>query len=228
MATDPVSEPGRAGDPADPAAEIATLRAERDELEQRAVEAETMAEQLADALADAQRRLLEGGHATTPDVYTDAETDNHLTLFDGATPAAPGSNFAADGSDQAVLPLALAATAVVAFLVALVTVVSGGVGLITLLALVASGSLAWAAHQTRVVRMSVEIVDGVVQVVEGDTTRTFDLANDSIKVDVQGNPGDAYWRVRFYRRALDPVDVDATMVDAQEFMARLREHRPGL
>lgn len=217
--SDTSSSPDHAAEQApDHSAEVAALRAERDALERRAVEAETMAEQLADALADAQRRLAEQPG--------DADEAQHLTLFDNATPAEPGTKFAPDGSDQGVLPIALAATAVVALLVALVTVVAGSTGFITLLALVASGALAWAAYQTRVTRVFVEVVDGVVKVTEGDSTRSFDLNNDHIKVDVQGKPGDEYWRVRFYRRALDPVDVDATMVDPATFLAQVRHYRP--
>ncbi|WP_148611873.1 hypothetical protein [Nocardioides rubriscoriae] len=231
-----MSEPASGtGDPY--AAEVAALRAERDDLEQRALEAEAMAEQLADALADAQRRLAEratawhdAGQHDHHDHHDRRDSDDprHLTLFDDATPESAGGPLAPDGSDQAVLPIALAATAVVAFLVSLVMIASGRFSFLTVLVLAVAGGLAWAAVQTRVTRRSVEVVDGIVRVVEGDTTRTFDLRNDGVRVDVQGTPGDAYWRVRFYRRALDPVDVDASMVDPADFMARLREVRPNL
>lgn len=199
--------------------EVASLRAERDELEQRALEAETVAEQLAEQLADAQRRLAEQGPAGD---------DDHLSLFGGTPSTEPRGNLAPDGSDRAVLPMALLATAVVAFLVAALTVVAGRFSFFTVVALGVAAALAWGAAQTRVGRVSVRVVDGVVEVVEGDTTRRFDLRNDGVRIDVQGGPGDTYWRVRFYRRALDPVDVDDTMVDPAEFMERLREFRPGL
>lgn len=205
--------------PADPTAALQALRAERDELEQRALEAEAVAEQLAEQLADAQRRLADGGRATD---------DRHLTLFDDAGPAERHGHLAPDGSDEAVLPIALGSTALVAFLIGALTVLNGRFSYLTIIVFGVAGALAWAAVQTRVARVSVDVVDGVVLVVEGDTTRRFDLRNDSIKVDVQGSPGDEYWRVRFYRRALDPVDVDASMVDAQQFMDRLRDHRPEL
>ena len=106
--------------------QIASLRAERDELERRAVEAETVAEQLAEQLADAQRRLAEQRRRRTTD---------HLSLFGGAAPAEPRSNLAPDGSDRAVLPMALLATAVVAFLVAVVTIVAGRFSAFTVVAL---------------------------------------------------------------------------------------------
>ncbi len=235
MATGPVSTPG---DDA-LAAEVAALRAERDHLEQRALEAETMAEQLADALADAQRRLAArsdgawhdaGRDQAAPDqVSADpAGQPGHLTLFDGATPAAAGGSLAPDGSDRAVLPIALAATAVVAFLIGLVTLASGRFSFLTVVVFAVAAALAWGASQTRVTRKTVDVVDGIVRIVEGDTTRTFDLRNDGVRVDVQGKPGDAYWRVRFHRRALDPVDVDVDDVDPADFMARLREVRPDL
>lgn len=224
----------------DALAEVAALRAERDHLEQRALEAETMAEQLADALADAQRRLAARDEGAWHDAGRDApgaagrtgvgghDDPRHLTLFDGATAAEPGGTLAPDGSDRAVLPLALAATAVVAFLVGLVTLASGRFSFLTVVVFAVAGLLAWGAAQTRVSRVRVEVVDGVVRVVEGDVTRTFDLRNDSVRIDVQGKPGDTYWRVRFYRRALDPIDVDDTMVDPADFMARLRDVRPEL
>lgn len=217
MAARPVTTPS----PEHPDAtdELHALRAERDELEQRALEAEAVAEQLAEQLADAQRRLADG---------VPAADDRHLTLFDDAGPAERHGRLAPDGSDQAVLPIALGSTALVAFLIGALTILTGRFSYLTVIVLGVAGALAWAAVQTRVARVSVDVVDGVVLVVEGDTTRRFDLRNDSIKVDVQGSPGDAYWRVRFYRRALDPVDVDDTMVDPQQFMDLLRDYRPDL
>lgn len=226
MAAGAVNEP--AGDAA--AAEVAALRAERDELEQRALEAEQVAEQLAEQLADAQQRLAATAAATAAG-STGAggeDDDRHLTLFDGAPPSTPRGRLAPDGSDPAVLPIALAATAVVAFLAAAMTVLLEGVTFLGFVVLLVAGGLAWAAYRTRVVPSSVDVVDGVVVVTHGDDTKRFDLRNDGVKVDVQGSPGDTSWRVRFYRRALDPVDVDASMVDPADFMSRLREARPGL
>jgi hypothetical protein len=205
------------------AAQVAALRAERDDLERRALEAEAMAEQLAEQLADAQHRL--ATQASGPGADTD---DGHLTLFDGATSEDPRGHLAADGSDPRILPLALGATAVVAFLVFVMMLLTTGVSLLGLVVLAVAVGLGMAAYNTRYVPRTVHVVDGVVEVTHGDDTKRFDLRNDSIRLDVQGIPGDAFWRVRFHRRALDPVDVDDTMVDPAEFMARLREYRPGL
>ena len=206
-------------------AELAALRAERDSLEERALEAEAMAEQLADALADAQRRLA----ATSTSVGTPREPDDgrHLTLFDHAS-GPPGKRIAADGSDLAVLPVALGSVAVVVALVAVITVAAGRFSFVTVALLVAAAGLAWAALRTRVTPVTVQVDDGVVRVVEGGVPRTFDLRNDSVKLDVQGRPGDPGWRVRLYRRALEPADVDASVVDPEEFMAVVREFRPGV
>ena len=74
----------------------------------------------------------------------------------------------------------------------------------------------------------VHLDDGVVIVESGGTTKRFDLRNEQVKIDVRGRPGDGDWRVRFYRRALDPVEVDADSVDPTEFMTQLRAYRPGL
>lgn len=203
----------------EPDDDVAALREERDALEQRAAEAEAVAEELADQLADAQRQLADD---------TSAEDASHLSLFDDATPADPGGSLNPDGSDRAVLPLALGAVAVVALLVGVLTLTTSGVRFFTVLAFAAAAGLGWAAYSTRVSRLSVEVVDGVVTITEGESVHTFDLANEHVKIDVQGQPGDAYWRVRFYRRALDPVDVDATMVDPATFLAQLRAVRPEL
>ena len=125
------------------------------------------------------------------------------------------------------LPLGLGATAVVAFLVALLAVFNGSV-LIGFLMLGAGCFLAYWSYQTRVTIMHVSIDDGVVVVESEGTTKRFDLRNEQVKVDVRGEPDDADWRVRFYRRALDPVDVAASAVDPAAFMAELRAFRPGL
>lgn len=226
MAAGPVtSTPASSDDePTGSPDELAALRRERAALERRALEAEALAEQLADELAEARRRL-----AAQAEAADAAPVDpTHLSVMDGAEPAEPGSHFAPDGSDRAVLPLALAGIAVVAFLVAVVTVVAGRFSFLTVVALAVAGALVWAAAQTRVAPVTVEVVDGVVEVTSGESRHTFDLRNEQVKVDVQGRPGDEFWRVRFYRRALDPVDIDATMVDAADFMRRLREYRPGL
>ncbi|MEO9324187.1 hypothetical protein ABFT23_11905 [Nocardioides sp. C4-1] len=196
------------------------LVAERDALLARAVEAEALAEQLAEQLAEARRQL-----ARRP---IDPDDAQHLTLFDDAPPAAARGHFAADGSDRAVLSIALAATAVVALLVCVLALVTSGVSIFALVMLGLAAVLGWAALQTRVTPVTVEVRDGVVVVTARDDTKRFDLTNDGVRVEVQGRPGDAYWRVRFHRRALDPVDVDASMVDAATFMRRLREYRPEL
>ncbi|WP_139977419.1 hypothetical protein [Nocardioides litoris] len=219
--------------------ELAALWAERNALEARAVEAELMAEQLAEQLADAQRRLADraaqadqAAHAAEADQPSPAAAPagsgaSDLGLFDGSSAPRVGARYALDGSDRSVLPIGLGAVALVAFLVCVLSVVVSGFSILGVVLLVLAGVLGWAAYRTRYVPRSVTVEDGVVVVKVGDDAKRFDLRNDGVKVDVQGTPGQD-WRVRFYRRALDPVDVDESMTDPDEFLRVLRQHRPGL
>lgn len=222
--------------------ELAALRAERDSLRRRIREAEDIAEQLAEELGQARARLASAG-------MPDADA-SRLPLLDqtGLTPprrseAGEGAGAAAsagrggprsiarsaDGSDPILLPIALAGTAAAVFLVALLSLANNGfLSLFSLGALLASGLLARAAWRTRVVPVEVWVEEGVVQVRRGDQALTFDLTSETTRLEVSGDTDDTHWRVRFYRRALDPFDVDATMVDPEEFMAVLRRYRPGL
>lgn len=200
------------------ALEAEELRAERDAYQGRALEAESLAEQLADELAAARRTL--AGQAPPDDSHS-------LSLFDDVAAPEPDGRLAADGSDRAVPPLVLGATALVAALVAVLTVASGGPWVFTVAMLVLAAVLGWTAHRTRVVPVRVDLRDGTVEVERRGDTKHFDLRSDQVRLDVRGAPEDADWRVRFHRRSLDPVDIDASMVDPADFMAHLREHRPG-
>lgn len=224
--------------------ELAALRAERDSLRRRIREAEDIAEQLAEELGQARARLASAG-------MPDADA-SRLPLLDqtgltqprrseagegeGAGAAASAGRGgprsiarSADGSDPILLPIALAGTAAAVFLVALLSLANNGfLSLFSLGALLASGLLARAAWRTRVVPVEVWVEEGVVQVRRGDQALAFDLTSETTRLEVSGDTDDTHWRVRFYRRALDPFDVDATMVDPEEFMAVLRRYRPGL
>ena len=88
--------------------------------------------------------------------------------------------------------------------------------------------LAFAAARTRVGGVEIDISSGVVYIKKGETSYRFDLRNESTHLDMDGRPGDSYWQVRFHRRGMDDFVVDDGMVDAAEFVRRLREYRPEL
>lgn len=202
--------------------ELAEVRAERDALKHRVAEAEAIAEQLAEELGQARARLSEAREVAAPD-------PQRLPLFDDAVRQQDGSGRAANGSDPILLPIALGATAVVAFLIALLSLANNGFGsIVSIGAMLGSFALGWAAWRTRVVPVDVYVEKGIVHVEKGDAELRFDLTNKATRIEVVGRPGDSDWLVRFYRRALDPCDIDASMVDPERFLARLREYRPEL
>ena len=128
-----------------------------------------------------------------------------------------------------VLSMILAATAVVSGMVALLALVNDNLNTffgfaMILLTLV----LAFAAARTRVSGVEIDISSGVVHIRQGETSYRFDLRNEGTHLDMDGQPGDSYWQVRFHRRGLDDFVVDDDMVDAAEFVRRLREYRPEL
>ena len=82
--------------------------------------------------------------------------------------------------------------------------------------------------RTKVVPVEVSVVRGMVYVQQGESSYRFDLRKPETAVDMVGQPGDAGWAVHFGRRGLDPFVVDASMVDAAEFVRQLREYRPAL
>lgn len=191
------------------------LRAERDALAERCTAAEQKVAELTAELEVLRARLAE------------QESDS-LSLFEGSAEE-PRRGLRADGTDPRVLSLTLAATAVVAGMVALLALVNGnlqspfGLGMIGLTLV-----LAYAAARARVKPVSVSVADGMVVAETGGSTYRFDLRSEATQVQVQGQPGDPYWQVRFLRRHLDPFVVDADMVDPREFMRKVREFRPEL
>ena len=89
---------------------------------------------------------------------------------------------------------------------------------------VALGLLAW---RLRPNRSHVRIDHGLVDIVVGDRQHRFDLNNDNTDLEVVGSPGERDWQVQFLRRGLEPVAVDARMVDGEAFTEALRKWRPG-
>ncbi|MXG90151.1 hypothetical protein [Nocardioides flavescens] len=96
-------------------------------------------------------------------------------------------------------------------------VVIAAVATLTLWAVRASASPA---------RLRVQL--GQLEVVRGNRRDVVDLAGDYTVVEVHGRPGRRGWRVDFPRREGEPLVVDASLVDPEEFMRVLRAYRPGV
>ena len=192
-------------------------QAQRDALAERCAAAEQQVVDLTAALAAANERISElEGAAESP-----------ISIFDSDT--GTGHGLARDGSDPRVLSIILAATAVVAGMVALLALLNDNLNTTFGFAMILlTVVLAYAAARTRVGGVEIDISNGVVYIKKGETSYRFDLRNDGTHLDMDGQPGDSYWAVRFHRRGMDDFVVDATMVDPTEFVRRLREHRPGL
>jgi hypothetical protein len=190
------------------------LRAERDALEDRALEAERLAETLAAELAEARADL--------------AVDPGRLSLFDDLPDEQTGPR-ATDVSDPGVLPIAWGATALVAAMVALLAVVNRGLGSpVALVMLGLTCLLAVLAWNSRVERFEVSVDRGMVSIDSSSNSYRFDLRQPTTEVEMTGQPGQPGWQVHFLRRHLDPFTVDATMVDPVEFVRQLREWRPEL
>lgn len=214
MATEPVG--GNSAPTARPSgpAELRRLRAERDELEARALAAEQRAAELAAELAALREE---------PPVDPD-----RLSLFDDL-PQDDTPGVAADGSDPSVVPLALGGTAVVTGMVAILAAVDRGLfSPVALLMLALTVLLAYLAYNSRVETFEVSVGRGMVYIDSSSNSYRFDLRQKTTQVEMTGQPGDAGWQVRFVRRHLDPFVVDASMVDPHEFVRQLREFRPEL
>lgn len=155
------------------------------------------------------------------------DADASLSLFDRAQGGEPGSSLAPDGSDPTVLPMALLALAVASGLAAALALL-GGRTTFGLVALGVAALLGWGSRATWVMPVEVHVDRGVVLVAQGRERHRFDLRSDATRVAVHGEPGDLDWQVRFARQGSDPVVVHGGQVDAEAFLAQLREHRPDL
>lgn len=198
-------------DPAD------SLRSERDVLARRCADAEEQLQRLTTELEQLRARLAayESPDSTGISLFVDQpDSSDRLT---------------GDGSDPRVLSLSLAATAVVAAMVTVLTLVNGKLvtpfGVVMVLLTIV---LAWGAARTRVVPVRVSVVRGVVYVEQGETSHRFDLRKEQVQVQMVGQPGDPGWTVRFPRRHMEPIVIDRTMVDPHDFVRQLREYRPQL
>lgn len=187
---------------------LVALRLERDELARRLAESQDEVARLRAELAS-------------------ARPDETLSLFEGEPLS--GDRLTGDGSDPRVLSMVLGATAVVAAMVVLLTVLNGKIGTPFGIAMVlVTLVLAWAAARTRVVPVEVSVVRGIVYIEQGESTHRFDLRKPETAVEMVGRPGERDWAVRFPRKGMEPFVIDASMVDAEEFVRQVREHRPQL
>ena len=196
---------------------------------------------LATQLTDAQRRAA-SAEARLAEVVAELEilrggstpqqepADGDFSLFQDQLMSQP--SLAADGSDPGVLPIALGGTALVGFMVVVLTTVNGrlfqpfGIAMMAITA-----ALAYFAWQTRVERIEVQISDGGVVYVERSSTGAlrFDLRSTSTHVAMTGEPGTTSWELTFTRGGgLDPFTVTGAMVDSTAFVQRVRTFRPDL
>lgn len=190
-------------------------------LRRRCIESEAKVERLTEELAAAQ------SYIASLEARVSSGGREALSLFEGGEDS--GGPLNGDGSDPRILSFVLAATAVVTGMVALLTLINHQLfhpfGLVMIAATI---GLAWASARTHVDPIEVSVVRGVVYVKQGESTHRFDVRNPSTVVEQVGRPGDASWELRFARRGMDPYVIKASMVDAPEFVARLREWRPEL
>jgi hypothetical protein len=196
---------------------LAALRSERDQLARRCADAEDRVQRLTSELEQARARLAAYESPDSPGI----------SLFSDQPASTEG--VVGDGSDPRVLSLVLAATAVVAAMVAFLALFNGKLltpfGVVMVLLTI---GLAWGAARTRVVPVEVSVVRGIVYVERGETRHQFDLRKEHTQVQMVGQPGDPGWAIHFLRRHLEPFVIDGTMVDPHDFVSRLREYRPQL
>jgi hypothetical protein len=173
----------------------------------------------------AERRVAEL-EARLAEMAEPGEHRESISLFDDPQPVDERS-LAAEGSDAAVLPMALTGTAIVAGLATLLAFLNDRLGFAVMM-LAVTIVLGWFARATWVVPVVVSVNRGVVYIDHGETKHRFDLRNERTQVETSGHPGDRDWEVRFLRRGLDPFVVRAGMVDPTTFLQQLREYRPDL
>lgn len=194
-----------------------SLRAERDALQTRCAEAEQRVSALTVELAAANARITE----------LEAAAASPISIFEGGD-GEPRA-LARDGSDPRVLSVILAATAVVAGLVALLALINNNLDTTFGFAMVVTTlGLAYAAYRTRLRTSEVSLSNGVVYAKVGETSYRFDLRQSGTRLDMVGQPGDPSWQVYFHRKGMDDFVVDDRMVDPTEFVRQLREYRPDL
>jgi hypothetical protein len=74
----------------------------------------------------------------------------------------------------------------------------------------------------------VRIEDGILAVNSGESRYKFDLANPRVQLEMPYPPTSRRWRVQVHRTGMAPFEIDASMVDPQEFTEAIRQFRPNL
>lgn len=118
----------------------------------------------------------------------------------------------------------LAATAYLSYLAYLDTA-AGPVGLAAVAAV--ATALVWAVRAGSSATL-LTVRHGQLDVRYRGTHHVFDLGSGYTPLEVVGRPGWPGWKVRFHRRDAQPFVVNASMVDAREFMRVLRFYRRDL
>lgn len=198
-------------------AEQDALRHEHDALVRRHAETQAELDRARAELADARAQIaaLEARARAA---------EGPLSIFEGGTD--PGERLTGDGSDPRVLSFALGATAVVAGMVTVLSLLNGT--LMTpfgLLIAALTVVLTWAALRTKVEPVEVSIVRGLVYVKKGESSYRFDVRSAATEVEQVGTPGEPGWELRFARKGMDPFVINGGMVEPVSFMAELRQWR---
>lgn len=195
------------------------------ELRQRCTAAEGEVERLTAELAEARSALARYEQEPGGDPAA-AAAGTGLGLFERPSAAA---GLTGDGSDPRVLSVILTATAVVTGMVAVLALINGTLfSPFGIVIMVLTAVLTWAALRTRVETVEVSVNRGIVYIDQGDTSHRFDIRGAKSTVEMQGQPGDSGWQVRFLRRGMDPFVVDSSMVDPHDFVRQLHQFRPEL
>lgn len=74
----------------------------------------------------------------------------------------------------------------------------------------------------------VRIIGGMLHIDDHGQHHSWDLTAPHLRLQVQGRPGRASWRVVLLRPEQPPYVVDSGVVEPREFMGYLRSYRPEL
>lgn len=198
---------------------VTALQAERDALASRCDTAEAEVARLTAQVEELRGKI------------TAEQGRGGLSLFDDADDSDTNvRRVLGDGSDPRALSLILGVTAGVAGFVAMLALINGNLftpfGIIIVALAI---GLTWAAVNTRIVPVEVDVTRGMVYVTQGESSHRFDVRSSATAVEMVGQPGETGWQLRFPRRGgLEPFVIDASMVDPVELVAKLREWRPEL
>ena len=102
------------------------------------------------------------------------------------------------------------------------------IGLSATLSVLTAGLLIYALRAIANVRTVHLDSHGVLKVVFGDYSSTFDITSPNTQIEQVGTPGKSGWKLVILRRSMSPVEIDNKTVDPRTFVEALRQWRPGL